>query len=181
MCLTYAMRLALGGIFLISSYSKLQYPSIFTDTVVNYGLLPENLSRAYGIALPWVELFVGCSLVLGVFSRIVPLISILITASFIAANVNGILHPYIGDTCKCLGTLVSLSHPISLGIDFAMMLMSGWLLLQYDSSEFLSIGYLLRRFDRGLGKRQKFLLEKIGGIIMVALLMSLIVIVAPFN
>ena len=61
------LRLALGGLFIASSLSKLQHPSQFTTSVLSYQMLPEALARPFAAALPFAELYVGCSLVLGIF------------------------------------------------------------------------------------------------------------------
>ena len=67
--LVFSSRLVLGGIFITASISKLQLQTKFVNTVISYGILPDSLAQIYGFTLPWVELFMGCSLVLGLFYR----------------------------------------------------------------------------------------------------------------
>ena len=176
--LTCISRAALGGILIIASVGKLQDHATFTNAVVDYGILPDFLARAYGFALPWAELFIGCCLVLGVFVRFASLLSIPIIFSFIVANVYGLLHT-TPDMCGCLGKLVLLSHPVSLGIDIAMLLLAGQLWLNNRSGEFLSIGPLIYRLSTGSGGAVKFLFEKGSMLAVVVLAMALLACFAP--
>ena len=73
------LRLALGGLYIASSLSRLEYPGQFSESVPSYQMLPEPLPRPFAAALPSVELFIGCSLVHGIFvvfgcALVVPLI-----------------------------------------------------------------------------------------------------------
>ena len=61
-----SFRISLAGIFPAASISKMVDRSGFVSTVVGYGLLPRYFAQAYGWVIPWVELYLGCSLVLGV-------------------------------------------------------------------------------------------------------------------
>ena len=53
------LRVALGALFIISSFAKLQHPDLFVDAVQNYHMLPAGLADLFGTVLPWAELFVG--------------------------------------------------------------------------------------------------------------------------
>ncbi|MFC1924084.1 MauE/DoxX family redox-associated membrane protein [Chloroflexota bacterium] len=168
--LTFISRLALGGILITSSIGKLQEHARFTDAVASYGILPDSLAEAYGFVLPWMELFIGCCLVLGVFVRFASLLSIPIILSFVVANIYGLVHtaPY---TCDCFGDLVTLSHPVSLGIDMVMLALAGQILLDNRSAGFLSIGPLIRRISMGSGGARRFLFEK--GIMLAAVVLAM--------
>lgn len=120
-----AARLALGGIFLASAIGKLQHPALFMDQVVDYGLLPEGLSRLYATVLPWAEVAVGFSLILGLLSAAGAMVSAAMTASFAIAGIYSLLRPEeVPSLCGCFGELVSLSHAQSLALDAAMLLMA---------------------------------------------------------
>lgn len=64
---TFALRLLLGTTSLVFGASKLFDLTGFADTVVDYRVLPEALARAYGLALPAVEVVVGICLIFGLF------------------------------------------------------------------------------------------------------------------
>jgi len=104
-----ATRIGLGVLFIISSVSKLQYPDLFIEAVEKYGILPESLAHVFGTVLPWTELFIGCSLILGIFTTVVAGITALLVLSFIIANIYSLFGPYSGEPCECLGRLVRLS------------------------------------------------------------------------
>ena len=54
--------------------------------------LPEALSAPYGYALPWAELVIGLLLLLGLFTRIMGLLTFLMLVSFLVAQIftNGL-------------------------------------------------------------------------------------------
>lgn len=165
--LILVLRLALGGIFITSSISKLQAQAAFTDAVLNYELLPHSLADLYASAIPWAELFIGCALVLGIFSFFASALSIPLTASFAIANIYSFFHP-VGETCgECFGTLLLLSHPVALTIDIVMLLMAGLLVFHRKELGFLGMGLWLGRLDLGPERKARFIFQ----VAMIALAM----------
>jgi len=160
-------RLVLGGIFIAASITKLQDQSGFIDDVVRYGILPDILAQLYGIIVPWLELFIGCALVLGVFSRLASAVSIPLIISFIVASSYRLVNP-AGGGCGCFGEVITLSYPVSLTLDAVMLLTALLLLLNKVGDGLLSVGSLAfwRRF--GFGRRVKFVFENTGKLAVVA-------------
>jgi len=152
--LLIVFRVLLGGIFIAASISKIVDRSGFIDTVVDYGLLPEGLARFYGTVVPWLELYAGCSLVLGVFPRIAAGLSMAMVLSFIVASSYALVKSP-GSPCGCFGTFIVLSHPVSLTID-AFMLVFALVLLFNRQPEFLTIGQLVDRINPYWKKNVKF-------------------------
>jgi len=138
------LRAGLGGLLLVSAVTKFHYPELFVDAVLSYDLLPESLARFYGSVLPWVELFVGFSLILGIFSTLAAGVSALMTVSFVVANIYSLFHPG-AHACGCLGQLVNLSHPVALTIDFVMLAAAGLLIYARDKAGYLGLGHLLAK------------------------------------
>jgi len=60
-------RLFLGGIFVFASYDKIIHPVPFAEIVYNYQILPDALVNLVSLFLPWLELLIGLSLILGVW------------------------------------------------------------------------------------------------------------------
>ena len=60
-------RLFLGGIFVYASYDKIIHPAPFAEIVYNYQILPDMLVNLVSLFLPWIELLVGLSLILGIW------------------------------------------------------------------------------------------------------------------
>lgn len=166
-------RLVLGSIFIMASIGKIQDTSRFTDTVIDYGILPNFLAHAYGFILPWTELFIGCSLFLGIFIRFASLLSIPVILSFIGANIYSFMFD-APDICDCFGKLVTISHPVSLGIDMVMLLLAGQLLLHNRRAEFLSFGSLTHKLSIGSGQIKEFLFKKVSVFAVVVLAMALV-------
>jgi uncharacterized membrane protein YphA (DoxX/SURF4 family) len=59
-------RLFLGAVFVYASYDKILHPVPFAEIVFNYQILPDILVNLAALFLPWIELLVGLSLILGV-------------------------------------------------------------------------------------------------------------------
>jgi len=175
--LLFALRLVLGGIFIAASVSKLQHQAEFVDTVSSYGLLPDTLAQFYGFTVPWVELFIGCSLILGIFSRFSAAISIPLTVSFVIASSYRIINP-VGDSCGCFGELFTLSHPASLSLDAVMLFMALILLFNKAEEEFLSIGSLLSRYNPVSERRGRLVIERASKLAVVAVAMAIVI---PFT
>jgi len=150
--------LILGGIFVAASVSKLQNHTLFTDTVVDYGILPHSLAEFYGAAVPWLEMVIGCCLVLGIFSTLAAAVSIPLIDSFIIASIYALFRP-VGDICGCFGELVSLSHLHAILVDCAMLVMAWGILLRRNKVEWLGLEALLCRFNLGTGRVRRYTIQ----------------------
>jgi hypothetical protein len=62
-----AVRLFLGFAFLYASVDKIHHPAAFAEIIYNYRILPECLIPWVAIILPWVELLLGCFLILRIW------------------------------------------------------------------------------------------------------------------
>ena len=137
------LRVALGALFIISSFAKLQHPDLFIDAVQNYHLLPQSLGDLFGTVLPWAELFIGWCLVLGIFPTFASAICVLMTLSFMVGNISSFFRD-VGEACGCLGNLINMSHTTSLIVDIVMLSVAGLLIYQRRRAGVLGIGHLLR-------------------------------------
>ena len=137
------LRVALGALFIISSYAKLQHPDLFVDAVQNYHMLPVALADLFGTVLPWAELFVGWCLVLGIFPTFASAICVLMTLTFVVGNVSSFFRD-VGEACSCLGDLVNMSHTTSLLVDIVMLSVAGLLIYQRRRAGVVGVGHLLR-------------------------------------
>ena len=63
------LRVALGAVFIVASFDKIQNPEAFATTIANYRLLPYTVINGIAIALPWLEVVTGTLLALGVWIR----------------------------------------------------------------------------------------------------------------
>jgi uncharacterized membrane protein YphA (DoxX/SURF4 family) len=100
---TWIASIALGGIFIYSSWHKIADPPDFAKVILNYKLVPAGLINTVAILMPWFELLAGLALVTGVLRRGAALGIALLCVLFIAAlSYNlAIGHPTI---CGCFST-----------------------------------------------------------------------------
>jgi len=96
-------RLLLGAVFVYASWDKVQHPAAFAKQVYNYQLLPVTASNLFAIALPWVELFAGLALIIGVLKKeSALLLSVLLVVFIGAISVN--LYRGVNLDCGCFTT-----------------------------------------------------------------------------
>lgn len=148
--LILVLRVVLGVIFLVSAVGKLQHSALFVDQVVDYGLLPEGLSRLYATVLPWAEVAVGFSLILGLFSAAGAMVSAAMIVSFAIAGIYSLLRPEeVPSLCGCFGELVDLSHAQSLTLDVAMLLAAVVIVASWRRADEIGVMSLLKGVVRG--------------------------------
>ena len=135
--LCLALRVLLGGIFVTASISKIQAPQEFVNTVVGYGILPNSLARLYGWVVPWLEFYLGCSLLLGIFVVFASILSLPLVTSFVVASSYALVKDPNG-VCGCFGNFINPSHPVSLAVD-ALMILASLGLLYAGQTEFLAV------------------------------------------
>jgi uncharacterized membrane protein YphA (DoxX/SURF4 family) len=99
-CLLLATRLFLGILFVYASIDKMRYPGPFSDTVVNYHLLPEALVNLFSLWLPVAEFLAGALLLLGVWSQAASGLILAMMAMFLIAIVQGVARG-IDTHCGC--------------------------------------------------------------------------------
>jgi len=59
--------MVLGGVFVYASIDKILRPGDFAEVISNYRILPDSLVNLAAVTLPWLELFLGVFLVLGIW------------------------------------------------------------------------------------------------------------------
>jgi uncharacterized membrane protein YphA (DoxX/SURF4 family) len=78
-------RLVLGAYFLLAGLSKLGMLAAFVAQVKSFGVLPENVASLYGVLLPYIEVFVGGCLIIGLWTTLVGFMGSGLLISFICA------------------------------------------------------------------------------------------------
>ena len=63
--LIVVIRILLGAVFLWASIDKIIDPASFARDIANYHVVPYGLENMIAIFLPWLELFIGLSLIFG--------------------------------------------------------------------------------------------------------------------
>ena len=136
-------RFALGTTLIVAGAGKLPERAEFVSQCQQYDLLPDALARLYGTGLPWVEVTIGASLLLGLLSRLASGIGMLTALSCIIAN-SIILYRGMNMECGCFGEMGGVIQTRdALLIDFALLIMAFQILLH--KGEFLSLDSLIFR------------------------------------
>jgi uncharacterized membrane protein YphA (DoxX/SURF4 family) len=140
--LSLVFRIALGVIFIISGTGKLSEGAAFIDEVEEANVLPHALARAYGTALPYVEIVIGALLILGLLTRFAAVIGGLSGLSFIIGNSTRLYRGFYGE-CGCFGSIASLQFSTweALIIDCVLLIMAIQILIH--KGEFLSLDSMI--------------------------------------
>lgn len=67
--LQFVLRLIIGGMFIYVAYNKLINPEEFAKAIYNYKMLPFFVINIMAIILPYIELFSGIFLILGIYKK----------------------------------------------------------------------------------------------------------------
>ncbi|MFQ6616577.1 MAG: MauE/DoxX family redox-associated membrane protein [Fidelibacterota bacterium] len=62
-----AFRVILGGMLMVASFDKIVDPASFQQVISNYQMIPYAYTNLLAIVLPWLELYVGACLIVGIF------------------------------------------------------------------------------------------------------------------
>jgi uncharacterized membrane protein YphA (DoxX/SURF4 family) len=65
----FVLRFIIGGMFIYVAYNKLVNPEEFAKAIKNYNMLPLQVINIMAIILPYIELFSGLFLILGIFKK----------------------------------------------------------------------------------------------------------------
>jgi putative oxidoreductase len=83
--LNVRVQIGLGIVFIVAAIPKIADPPAFAHMIYNYRLLPGSAVNALALVMPWVELFVGIALVLGVWRREAAILAGLLLLVFLVA------------------------------------------------------------------------------------------------
>lgn len=127
--LSLAARIGLGVVFVLASIDKIRYPEPFAQNIEGYDLLPLTLIPIAAIWLPWLELFCGVLLILGIWVRSGAVIVSVLLFIFIAALVTAIFRG-LNISCGCFETgdseaMVGWSRVLE---DTILLILSFWLI-----------------------------------------------------
>jgi len=95
-----AIRVSLGAVLLLGGVSKLREPYEFLSALYGYELVGREVGWWIAAAGPWLELFVGISLILGVVERGAWTLAFALLLTFTVAKVS-VLHRGMLVPCGC--------------------------------------------------------------------------------
>jgi putative oxidoreductase len=115
------VALIVGGIFIYASVSKTLDPVGFANDIDNYKILPWAVSVRLAFYLPWLEMFCGLAVILGLLYRGGLFVLSGLTLIFIAASVIAKARG-LDITCGCFGhASKNWSFMTHLAVDFAIL------------------------------------------------------------
>ena len=90
----------IGAVFVAAALPKIADPPAFAHMIYNYRLLPGGLVNVLALVLPWVELFAGLALVLGVWKKEAAVTAAVMLVVFIVAIGINLARDHAVD-CGC--------------------------------------------------------------------------------
>lgn len=130
----FALRMLVGGVWIVAGLIKLPDPAASVRAVRAYELLPEAIVPAVGYALPVLEVLVGLLLVTGLAVRAAAFVSVLLFLAFVVGIASAWARGLQID-CGCFGgggykENAEAAYPWELARDFGLLLGSAWLVWQ---------------------------------------------------
>ncbi len=125
------LRLVLGGVLLVAGGLKVGKPVASARAVQAYEVMPYELARWIGYALPWVEVVLGVLLVLGLFTRMSALLGGLLMVAFVIGISQAWARGLTID-CGCFGgggqvDASETRYPQEIARDLALAVSAAWL------------------------------------------------------
>lgn len=94
------LRVGLGGLFLVSSLSKIRQPYDFLSNVYGYELAGPKLGMLAAMVLPWLELILGVCLIGSIFVGGALFVCFILTCFFTFVQASA-LHRGLDISCGC--------------------------------------------------------------------------------
>jgi uncharacterized membrane protein YphA (DoxX/SURF4 family) len=101
------LGLIVGAVFVYASVDKILHPGNFARIIYRYHLVGPNsmvgpiLANVVAVTLPWVELLVGLSLILGPWRREASLLAGALLLSFVLAVSSTLVRGIDVENCGC--------------------------------------------------------------------------------
>ena len=125
----WCVRWALGILFIVSALGKIADPGAFAGEIADYRLLPVHAVNMFAIAMPWVELLVGLSLVNAIAPRSGALLAGLMGLVFIVAVASAMARG-LNIECGCISVVKSKVGWKHIGLDALLVALSAVVLMQ---------------------------------------------------
>jgi hypothetical protein len=125
------LRFLLGAFFLLMGGAKLLAPyQNFLYIVQGYQIFPPFLEEFAARVVPWIELFLGVFLILGLWLKQALIALLILISGFLLILGQAILRSLPIGSCGCFGDWVSISMPRMVLIDSSLWLLTFLLLAQ---------------------------------------------------
>ncbi len=96
-------RIVMGAVFVYAAMSKIGDVATFSQQIHNYRMVPIWSENLIAMTLPWIEMFAGLSMVLGIRPRAGSTIVTVLMGVFVVAVIIA-LFTGLDIDCGCFGT-----------------------------------------------------------------------------
>lgn len=115
-------RLLIGIVFFVSGLHKTLEPyQNFQYVIQGYSLVPIWAEMYVAMVLPWVELFVGIFILLGLWLRLSLIAAAIFFMTFVITIGQALLRKIPLDECGCFGEWLKVPPPVMLTFDIFML------------------------------------------------------------
>ncbi len=134
------LRIFIGSIFLVSGLEKLISPyQNFMYVIQGYELFPSWMEKLIAVTVPWVEVFVGIFLVVGLWINLSLKGALLFFGCFIIIVGQALVRRLPIDQCGCFGESIHIPPQYILVFDSFMLLTVFWLLRNMTKAQRFSL------------------------------------------
>ncbi|HUZ48478.1 MAG TPA: MauE/DoxX family redox-associated membrane protein [Candidatus Dormibacteraeota bacterium] len=99
---TLVLRIALAAVLIVAGALKIGHAADLASAIAGFRLLPGAVVAPLALALPYVEIFFGGYLLLGLFTRTVAIVIAIQFALYAGAIASAVLR-HIPADCGCFG------------------------------------------------------------------------------
>ena len=118
-------RVLVAATLIVSGALKASAPAEeFSVVLESYNILPQGMSLTLAVFLPWVELIVGWSLLLGYFTRQAAAAACAMSLAFLGALLSTKARGINLPNCGCFGGTLHPTPSAAMAIDFALAALS---------------------------------------------------------
>ncbi|MCB9757473.1 MAG: DoxX family membrane protein [Candidatus Omnitrophica bacterium] len=121
----FILRVLIGSLFVVIGITKIMEPyQNFLYVVQGYEILPAMLENIVARVFPWIELFLGLFLVLGLWLKWVLRAFVLMIMTFIGIISQALIRKLPLEYCGCFGGLFSSDIHHTLILDICLLLLT---------------------------------------------------------
>ena len=100
--LVLALRVVIGGIFIVAGASKIGHAPLFAAQIAGFRILPEPVVAPLAVVLPFLEILLGGYLIAGFFTRVAAWVAVVMLALFDLAIASAVVRG-LTVSCGCFG------------------------------------------------------------------------------
>ena len=136
----FALRLLVGGFFVWVGVDKVMEPQQnFLYVIQGYQIFPEFFEGIIAVIFPWIELFMGIFLLLGLWTKWVLRAYLLVIFAFILIICQALIRKLPIKFCGCFGGLFSSDIQNTLIFDICLWALVYIMLRVSDKMGFFSL------------------------------------------